>query len=553
MAPGLPPIARPKGTGRIPHSPSRRGFTLCVALAVSAAGCGSSHGSFDAGRISGDSGAAADAATADGGSAADAGPSLAVTLTGSPRPLAPTDFGMNGSVLSSSQGWKTTNVVDGTVALAPGLLRFPEGGHACVWDWAHGWFFVNYEPRSTNTTGYDFTSYAQAASRIGNQTISCLDLVTRPSAPGSTTGTQCSYPTDTQTALTDQVNMIQAEKNAGIEVPAVELGNELYLHYSGNMMVDKTQVFPDGASYATTANTWIAKLHTQFSGIKVGLSLVNDFSDRYTRNCPSTHPLVKRQCQWDQEVLAGEQGADAGILHIYFESAATSPTVNDFLALPSHYWQQLSANGSTLSELSNKGMTAWITELNYNINDTGVQTYTGSWAHALGIASFDLLAFANPNVELIVEHNLYAGYPFGHLLATSWGHAGKPAFADAARAANGASYALIAAALMGETRAQGIAIAGAPTLEGYDAVVGLALGHGGSFDHVVVANLSNASVQLDLGTILGTGLSGTVLTPPGGDPAQIIPDATQDLTSSTPSTTGSVVTLPPYALADWHR
>lgn len=527
---------------------------LCSLTAACAIACGSGA-TQTRGRVAGGTGGVANDGgeeAAQGGDAGTSGePALAITLTGAARNLSGPALGVNGSILGSSAGWQTTPIVDAAAELQPSWVRFIEGGHSEYWDWRHAWTFTNYTAKgATKTPGYDYASYAAAESRIGNATITVLDLVTRPAAPGSTTGVAASYPADSASVLADQTAMVEAEQAAGVDVRFLELGNEVYLQ---DGQVDKTKIFPTGKDYATEANKWIAALHSRFPKLRLGLSLDNDSLPQAKTRCPSSQTTVERDCAWDSTALATERGADAGILHIYFKSSAAAPSLQDFLALPSTYWSELSAPGSTLSEIQNAKLATWITEFNYDVHDTGLQTFTGSWAHGLGLVSFDLQALADSRVQVIIEHNLYAGYPFGLVLDPSWGHKGKPAVTPNALSAIGVSFQLLAGALKGATVAQAVQVEGGPLLEGQPAVVGIALGQSGQFDHVVVANLSATPVRLDLDSVLGRGFTARVLGPPASGPSAALSDAASELTTATVQAAGSMLSLPAYGLADCHR
>src|SRR3954454_6996307 len=100
-------------------------------------------------------------------------------VVGTPRPLSPWTFGLNGSNVSGP-AYSDGAFADGIVALGPGTLRYPGGTVANFWNWHVGWFEAGgpWPGQPGNRIDASLATYGTLVRRTGSTPVFDLNVVT---------------------------------------------------------------------------------------------------------------------------------------------------------------------------------------------------------------------------------------------------------------------------------------------------------------------------------------------------------------------------------------
>ena len=425
-----------------------------------------------------------------------AGPALAATpivvrKSGSPRPLTPSFFGLNGNNTQERLKWDRADLGTALTSLSPGVLRYPGGTIGNYWAWAGGWFQPNGPwPGQTNgETGQpiapfdnSLTPYKVALQRSGAEALFMVNMLT--------TAGRLATNADNTTMIQDQVSFLRAAATAGIAVKRVELGNEFYLAgaSAGANGNDYTIRFPTAAAYAQQANPWITALRSAFPTVQIAAV-----------GTDATGNNSARREGWNTGVLAGlATGANALTLHPYIQVQSATATPQSLLSMPYARVQSLAA--TEFPQLASRGLGAWLTEFNM-VDRTPNLTFAGTWIHGLFVAAYALLLAQNPTVTLMDLHNVVGDAVAGVLFDSTDGfRSPTPVTQFLGRSAMGSTYATLMQATNASTTAQALAFPTGPVLAGgAPGVVGMDFS--GAQHQVVVVNLAPSTVTLNLANL----------------------------------------------------
>lgn len=430
------------------------------------------------------------------GTTVQAGPAQAATAivvrkSGTPRPLTPTFFGLNGNNTQEGLAWDRVDLGTALTSLRPGVLRYPGGTIGNYWDWRAGWFQPNGPwPGQTNGQGgqvitpFDnsLTPYKVALQRSGAEALFMVNML---SIDG-----RLATDADNARLIQDQVQFLQSAATAGINVKRVELGNEFYLpgNGAGANANDNTTRFPTAGDYARQANAWVTALRTAFPAVQIAAV----GADAAGNN-------AARREGWNAEVLAGLTGANALTLHPYIQVQDATASPQSLLSMPYARVQSLIA--TEFPQLASHGLGAWVTEFNM-VDKTPDLTFAGTWAHGLFVGAYALLLAQNSTVTLVDLHNAVGDAVAGVLFDSTDGfRTPTPVTQFLGRSAMGATYAALLQATKASTTAQALTFPAGPVLEGgAPGVVGMDFSGGGQHQ-VVVVNLAEAAVTLNVASL----------------------------------------------------
>ena len=431
------------------------------------------------------------------GMAAPAGPALAATAivagkSGTPRPLTPTFFGLNGNNTQEGLNWDGADLGTALASLRPGVLRYPGGTLGNYWDWRAGWFQPGGPwPGQTNAqTGQvlapfdnSLTPYKVALQRSGAEALFLVNMLTIDG--------RLATDADNDRLIQDQIQFLQSAVTAGISVKRVELGNEFYLpgnNPAGAFATDYSTRFPTAGDYARQASAWVSALRTAFPAVQIAAV----GADATGNNMP-------RRETWNADVLAGLTGANALTLHPYIQVQDATVTPQSLLSLPYARVQSLAA--TEFPQLASYGLDAWVTEFNM-VDKTPALTFAGTWTHGLFVAAYALLLAQNPTVTLVDLHNAVGDAVAGVLFDSIDGfRAATPVTELLGRSAMGATYAALLQATKSTSTAQPLTFPAGPVLEGgAPGIVGMDFSGGGQHQ-VVIVNLAETDVTLNVASL----------------------------------------------------
>lgn len=335
-------------------------------------------------------------------------------------------------------------------------------------------------------------------------------------------------------SLDDQIAMLHAAEKLGMPVRYVELGNELW-----DARSIYPTVYPSGAAYAETMNTWIPALREHFTDIQIAVSGA-DPTDEFFSNV-----FGERYRRWNGEVLATIHGADAIAIHPYWTLPGRAEPGSDVAATLTaglDAWRSFSAG--TLAEIS-PDMDVWLTEWNQAAwtSDSGTQI----WAQALSVVAVALNQLTNSSVTMSLVHNVVDGVrnPQDVGISTTF-----PAFADGAdgskplaRTALGHALPLLFSAVPPGSQVRALDLPDAPRIGAHQSVVGVAIT--GEEPGAVFVNLGAKPVDVRL----PDGMSGkwevtAVSAPAAAQPGWVAADKT----TTTRTTTRHTARLPAYSV-----
>ncbi len=231
------------------------------------------------------------------------------------------------TIIGFNQNWSlfpplTPALMNNTLLLKPQMIRYPGGTITYSWDWRTG-TKIGGNPLLAHPV--EDLKTLQANTNV--QYVFVLDILNK--------------------TINDQIEMLSAIQNLGINIGYIELGNELYLP-----QVDFVTVFPTGTEYAIKANIWMAQLKNVFPKAKISVVL----------QCRDENSVNTRLNEWNAKVIAAINNTiDAFTYHIYI------PPGGNFAARKKDFEGVVNTTNTGNKEL-------WITEYG-NQNDTTEVNY----------------------------------------------------------------------------------------------------------------------------------------------------------------------------------
>ncbi len=331
--------------------------------------------------------------------------------------LSPDFNGFNAQMMRGPK-WQTPGFADKVKGLHPKLIRYPGGTVASYWDWKTGWLMDGIEMKP------EWKNIPKSPILLEDIKFACDQTGAQPLYVLNMMNSNVNY----------QIEMLSQAEKIGLKVKYIELDNEIYL--GEKFYVNK---FPSGKDYAAEANKWISAIKKKFPDVRIAVvgSSVKEGAARKEKK------FAERTNNWNREVLAEIQGADAVTFHVYGGSGLNflankaakeddedsagdniaslqnvfdkSESIQFVLGSPFMRWN----NANTYDyKILPKGMKAWITEYNL-FEKEGV--LAGTWAHGLYALSQTLLFLENSTTELICYHNLTTSAQFAAIFNNDQG------------------------------------------------------------------------------------------------------------------------------------
>ncbi|QCB51015.1 hypothetical protein E5720_00985 [Rhodococcus sp. PAMC28707] len=466
-----------------------------------------------------------------------------LTPQGSTRQVPADFFGLNGARIIAPENaaqWHDPVFRQALGGLGAGLLRV-QGGTTSQWiDWRTGLFderegsFFIGQNESRQPLLLD--DWAQLVRETGTTPVFDLNVLT--------------------STLDEQIEMLRAAQQLGMEVRYVELGNELWdpgKYYE--------QIYPTGADYAKAMNSWVVALRAQFPGIEIAVSGADDSS-------AITLVLGERLQQWNDGLYANIIDADAVAIHPYWVPDPIQADIGATVAGGTVAWNAFSEKVLTKVPPS---MSVWLSEYNQINLPLGeipgfppdlIPGVPQTWAVGLGVASFALGTLTEPRVTMSVIHAALDGQPSERSRAANGNEEIHAVLADGSggstefgRTAINEVLTPIYGRARGGATVQALRADSAPTVNAallsplgvsqVPAVVGTTFL--GDDPGAFLVNLSDRPIQVTLPSTLPATLRADTLTaPPLSNPAFTPVDT---VSSSRTVVTGKMV-LAPYSLTE---
>jgi hypothetical protein len=444
-----------------------------------------------------------------------------------------------------------------------GILRFPVGTGSNYWDWKSGKFLPFYGHSIPG--GWPLSELALELSETGATPIFAMNLLTNPVATSDadTLGPNEDY------SLNPTTGLLATAKSLNIPLPYLELGNEFYFPGPVSFPSDPSDkngdniaVYPDAGTYGTTASAWISNIHAQGSThhcAAVGAHAVN----------------AARQQTWNEGLFKTLEGEDAVTLHFYPQTNlpwGTNPTSSDritatnakqMLAVPFLIFQEVQDKDFAPNGAIPATVPVWVTE--YNV-DNQEPLHHGTWAHGLCLAGMSLKFLEEPQIELMVHHEVVGPGAYGDIFQDANGLRAVPGATNFSTVQWGLSAAgltslQINTAAKGQSRAQALKFAGTPTITAVNSATGETITYpalygwmfsGASQAQLVMLNFFDQPLPVDLSALISNGAAYVQIS---GDPGAYVLDgaystaatlsgASDDLTQ----TTGSLMNSKSFSL-----
>ncbi|MCL4402002.1 MAG: hypothetical protein M1436_04970 [Acidobacteria bacterium] len=493
------------------------------------------------------------------------------------RPFPPDFYGANSGYRRNTFNWADPAFRKALQGLGfVSVLRFPAGTLANYWDWKTGTLIRNYKYKDgtgpfRNAYPSPLGELAAEAGVMHARALFVLNMLTDPTCAPPVEG-YCAF-TPESPNLTYQLELLEAARKIGLDLPYVELGNEYYVSETAGY----ASVYPDPSGsaaplasvvYGRLASKWISAIRQRYP--KVQIAAVGAHITRPPGNAP-------RRAKWlsglfdpalNSTAVGGNgraalQGADAVTLHVY--PAANLPrgtainriTAEDMLGQPFKLWAEVKANDLPLIP---SNVSIWFTE--YNLGGKTVPAH-GTWAHGLYMATLSLLYLEDGRVRMAVHHDIVDNalhgdlYSSTHAFAESNGWAvpaTPPATAQWGQSATADALNVIGAAAAGASHAVRLTFAGVPTIRdrarsiAYPALYGWDF-TGRSTNRLLILNLFNKALPVSL-TAFGARASYRQLY---GDPGTFVTGGMEGSPSNLIKKTGlvqdtSALTLPAFSI-----
>ena len=316
-------------------------------------------------------------------------------------------LGLNGN-LTKGPSWDDTLFANAVRELHPAIIRYPGGTVGNYWDWNEGWFVQSGQKLPKGFDGFSKVKYGiselkKAVAITGAEVVFEINMMTSD--------------------LDQQINMLHAAANSGIDIRFVELGNEFYSEEP-----DHLKFFPTAADYAAKATTWKKKIQKEFPQAEIA------FVGAAYRGSAIKKEKI-RMTTWNDEFVKTVSTPGVLTYHIYVgggnsDVLADSVTFNRKESIQSLSQENKSANAPAITdEIENifrnlKGelngnfisiqklpanTKIWVTE--FNLFDRA-QRISGTWLHALIAGYLAMRLLENPAVEMMLFHNITSDAKF---------------------------------------------------------------------------------------------------------------------------------------------
>lgn len=300
-----------------------------------------------------------------------------VILAGNPRPVPQVGFNLNSGTKPS---WYNPAFLDSSRRLGFGALRYPGGTESQFFDWQTGNSSLNASP-----SRQPLAEYIYGLENLPAEGVFCLNMFTENRE--------------------DQLLMLQTAAAAGVEIAYIELGNELW---DTNEELNYASRYLTASDYADTAAAWIPYLKTFFPNARYAL-----LSAPETPTTPSGGATEERIVTWNDGIAGQLDAADAVTFHYYFPLTGVNPANPDLtqvLSKPFELWPIY--RQYSLAELP-PGKPVWVTEYNLNDGDRDDFIIGGSWSHALYTGTLLFQMLAEPQIEVLLCHQLFGPPTWG--------------------------------------------------------------------------------------------------------------------------------------------
>ena len=314
------------------------------------------------------------------------------------------DFALGANVNFVREGsWANEQLSNATRSLfsGAGVIRYPGGTNANVWDWRRGWCLQQYSGPSNACHGLPIVNYTLEDLKAG------LDKLGR---------TRATFVLNVMTStLDEQLAMLAHARALGIAIRDIELGNEVYWGKYSTW-------YPDGTAYGKAMAKWVDAIR------KAGH--VNATSYLTLQDSPGINE-DSTLGRWNADVLAAygaATGSRAGlgvVFHVYRGQDRRLDTSVGKGEWASEAIQQYShaALGTTEGLDGYLGQPQWnslhdpallaptLTGLPRLVSEMNVLEHAGgglrlSWAHGLYIASSALSLWHFNSTNTVMIHTL---------------------------------------------------------------------------------------------------------------------------------------------------
>jgi hypothetical protein len=388
------------------------------------------------------------------------------------------NYGFNLNALT-----KTTinnSFVDSIYKMKPALLRYPGGTISQYWDWQNGrveedslWtngtLFDNFNFTTINAPKFDLQDLFVWKNYLEVEPVYCLNVTSR--------------------TIEDQMNMLRAAANLGLPVNYVELGNELYFPTT-----DFVNAYPTPADYGQEMAVWMDSIKLEFPNVTIA---VVGASEAVTSLGGTASPA--RVQQWNDQLLPYVGNAKAFTFHAYYpvNTSASSPSIVDALAAPFRYNPLDIGYGP--DSVSND-FEIWYTE--FNITDNAANpVIASSWVHGLQAATIFLLYLDQPQISMMLNHQIGGNAVFGALDSYSYGDTTTNRLTPL-----GNAMRLLFKSMGGRLSATKLDFTNNPSLIGngatYPALIGWEFALNQSSKNLLLMNLSGQDITLELSEVL---------------------------------------------------
>ena len=325
---------------------------------------------------------------------------ITANTNNNPRSIPKVGYNSNALTMPSINN---QSFVDSVRKLEVPVFRYPGGTNSQYWDWQNG---KSLPPSAWVNNGGTLQNYAY----IGTTPMVPLPLAEFKRFIDSL-GAKPLYVLNVLSRnLSDQMNMLRAAQNIGLEVELVELGNEMYFQDA-----DFITRFPTAGAYAREMNIWTDSIKAQFPNSKIAVIGTTEMPTMQNGN-----PMPARIRYWNDSIFTFYNYNDAITLHNYFRHNNTAQTPNATQVLSSAFSEWQIGKQYSVDSINN-GMDIWFTEYNMN-DDLDNYRVATSWLHGLFSSLIHLQLLENSKIGMIINHQITGAAPFASLASyTSFG------------------------------------------------------------------------------------------------------------------------------------
>jgi len=322
------------------------------------------------------------------------------------------------SDMSNTPYWSQSDFSIALQSLYPKTLRYPGGSNSLYWNWQKGWTWsfselvpflqekhFEYEGKAITTAQHlkvlakekkSSNSFWRQLHRY-NAKLPKYNTIAEFSKALNATQSNGVFTLNVITShLKNELEMLKAVQNQGIEPKYVELGNEVYAE---NLLTK--HIYPSVDNYIDTCLKWSEKLWKEFPNLHIGV--VGGDKNKRTRGWNEKLALAL------QKSFPTKQNQLHFILHYY--SVFKHPQY-DFNT-PAGYQQLVAFPKMDLQQKLKQwqwdkttNYSTWVTE--YNIIEHQPYIINNSWAHALLVASQINQLIQQTSSEMFHFHSLGA-------------------------------------------------------------------------------------------------------------------------------------------------